>query len=405
MAVGRRRILLRAAGLVLVAVIGGTIALGGAAVLGKLDTKTVEVERVAAPSGPISQSTGSAAGQRSIAEIYRQAAPGVVQITATSVVQVPSDSFFGDVLPPQRQEQTALGSGFVIDEDGHIVTNYHVVQGAKTVKVSFSNNEQVTAKVVGTDPSTDLAVLQVKIDRKALDPLPLGDSNDARVGDPVVAIGNPFGLTRTATYGIVSAVGRPIEAPNQFTIDHAIQTDAALNHGNSGGPLLNLRSHVIGVNSQISTGNTGEQGNVGIGFAVPSNTVKSVVAQILAHGSVQHAYIGVGIAQITPDLSSVAKLPVAHGLLVTRVQAGSPAAKAQLKAGKTQVTVNGETYVLGGDVIVAADGRAVTSPGALRDVLGSKRPGGELKLTLYRNGKKIDVNVKLGRQPSLSPDG
>jgi S1-C subfamily serine protease len=203
----------------------------------------------------------------------------------------------------------------------------------------------------------------------------------------------------------VSALGRPIEAPNRFTIDHAIQTDAALNHGNSGGPLLNVEGQVIGVNSQISTGGTGEQGNVGIGFAVPSNTVKTVVAQILRHGSVEHAYIGVGIAQITPDLSSVAKLPVDRGLLVTRVQPGSPAAKAQLRAGKTQVMVNGETYVLGGDVIVAADGRTVGSAGALRDLLGSKRPGEELTLELYRGSKKIDVKIKLGRQPSLSPDG
>jgi S1-C subfamily serine protease len=170
---GRARILTRAAELLLVAVTGGALALGGAAVLGKLGSTTVEVQQVEQPAGQVSADTGSQAGGKSIAEIYRQSAPGVVQITSTSVVNVPSDPFFGDVFPPQRQEQTALGSGFVIDEEGHVVTNYHVVQGAKTVKVSFSNSEQVPATVVGSDPSTDLAVLQVHVDRKALHPLTL----------------------------------------------------------------------------------------------------------------------------------------------------------------------------------------------------------------------------------------
>jgi S1-C subfamily serine protease len=400
--VGRGRTLSRAAELLLVAVIGGALALGGAAAFGKLGSKTV-VQRIEQPAGQTT--AASASGTKSIADIYKASAPGVVQITSTSVVEVPTDPFFGDVFPPQRQEQSALGSGFVIDKDGHIVTNYHVIQGAKTIKVGFSDNLQVTAKVVGSDPSTDLAVLKVGVDQSELTPLPLGDSGRVAVGDPVVAIGNPFGLTRTATYGIVSALGRPIEAPNQFTIDHAIQTDAALNHGNSGGPLLNLQGQVIGVNSQISTGGTGDQGNVGIGFAVPANTVKSVVAQILRSGKVEHAYMGVSVTQITSDLSSVARLPIAHGLLVTRVQAGTASAKAGLRAGKTQVTVGGQSYLLGGDVIVAVDGKPVSTTEALRAVIAQKRPGDTIELQLYRGSKKTTLKLQLGPQPSLSPSG
>jgi S1-C subfamily serine protease len=401
--VGRIRILSRAAGALLIAVLGGAIALGGAATLGKLGDRTVEATPASSPITQVSESTAN--GRLSVAGVYKRAAPGVVQITSTSVQEIPADPFFGNVFPPQRQEERSLGSGFVIDKEGHVVTNYHVVQGATTVQVSFSNNEQVKATVVGTDPSTDLAVLKVDVKPQALTPLPLGDSDTVQVGEQVVAIGNPFGLTRTATAGIVSAVGRPIEAPNQFTIDHAIQTDAALNHGNSGGPLLNTRGQVIGVNSQISTGNTGEQGNVGIGFAVPVNTVKSVVAQILRHGNVEHAYIGIRISEITADLTKVAKLPVEHGLLVVRVTPGSGAAKAGLKAGSTEVTVNGQTYVLGGDVIVAADGKPVGNAGDLRDAVSHKRPGDTLKLEIFLNSKKQTVEVKLGRQPALSPAG
>src|SRR6266516_106282 len=162
------------------------------------------------------------------------------------------------------RRRQALGSGFVIDKAGHIVTNYHVVQGARQVEVSFSNNESVKAQVVGTDPSSDLAVLQVKVNSRALTPLSLGDSDGVRVGDSVVAIGNPFGLDRTVTAGIVSALQRQITSPNEYAIDHVIQTDAPITHGNSGGPLIDAEGHVIGVNAQIDTGNTGEQGNVGI---------------------------------------------------------------------------------------------------------------------------------------------
>ena len=205
-----------------------------------------------------------------------------MQITATSVAQVSTDPF--NLLPTTPQTSESLGSGFVIDKAGHIVTNYHVIQGAKKVQVSFSGQDEITATVVGKDPSTDVAVLKIDAHARALTPLELGDSDAVVVGDPVDAIGNPFGFTRTLTTGVVSAVQREIEAPNSLPIDHAIQTDAAINHGNSGGPLIDAHGRVIGVTSQISTGTTGGQGNVGIGFAIPINTVRNVAAQIISSG-------------------------------------------------------------------------------------------------------------------------
>src|SRR3990170_2120086 len=230
--------------------------------------------------------------------LTRLASPGVVQITASSS-GVQSDPSGGQFQTPPQQ---ALGSGFVIDKAGHIVTNYHVVEGANDIEVSFSNQDTLTAKVVGTDPSTDLALLQVNASSRALSPLPLANSDKVRVGDQVVAIGNPFGLERTVTAGIVSALQRAVTAPNRYTIDHVIQTDAPINRGNSGGPLLNVRGEVIGVNSQIETGG-GTTGNVGIGFAVPSNTVKTVVAQLMKAGRVERAYIGIRASSVTRDLA------------------------------------------------------------------------------------------------------
>jgi S1-C subfamily serine protease len=227
-----------------------------------------------------------------VREIYSRAAPGVVQITSTSGPPTTPNVVPGDPSGSSVPQQQALGSGFVIDKAGHIVTNYHVIEGADQIEVSFSNRDTLRATLVGSDPSTDIAVLRVEASSRGLTPLEFGDSGAVRVGDPVVAIGNPFGLARTATAGIVSAVQeRTITAPNGYPIDHVIQTDAPINPGNSGGPLLNERAQVIGVNSQISTAQGGN-GNVGIGFAVPSNTVKAVVAQLVMTGKVDRAFIG-----------------------------------------------------------------------------------------------------------------
>jgi S1-C subfamily serine protease len=216
----------------------------------------------------------------------------------------------------------------------------------------------------------------------------------------VVAIGNPFGYSRSVTAGIVSAVDRPLTAPNSFTIGHAIQTDAALNHGNSGGPLLDARGDVIGVNSQISTGNTGQQGNLGIGFAIPSNAVRNVVAQLIQNGHVEHAYLGIRLQELSPSIAQLFRLPVKRGLLVAQVQPGSGAAKAGLRGPTNQAMVAGVSWPLGGDIIVEADGTPTPNANRLGEVLASHKPGDTIKLVVYRGQVKKTIEVKLGRQPS-----
>jgi S1-C subfamily serine protease len=321
-------------------------------------------------------------------------------VTSTAVVETEPDPFFGNPFSPGSQTQRSLGSGFVIDKDGHIITNFHVVEDAQSVEVSFSNRETMRARILGVDPSTDIAVLKVDARSRALTPLKLGDSDAVKVGDAVVAIGNPFGLERSITAGIVSALQREIRAPNLYAIDHVIQTDAPINHGNSGGPLLNAQGQVIGVNAQIETGGTGEQGNVGIGFAIPIDTVKDVVAQLIKNGKVEHAFLGVGVNPINARIARLFRLPVRRGLLVERVESGSGADEAGLRGGTTEVVVAGESWQLGGDVIVRADGVRVDSPDRLRDVISGKRPGDTVELEIYRGEQEMTLKVKLGRQPS-----
>lgn len=376
------------------AVLGGGVAVGAVALLGGFDSSTTVVtETVEEPS-----SSAVSSGTMSVHEIYERSAPGVVRVNATSLSTSGADPFSGTTPTVQ-----SLGSGFVLDKAGHIITNYHVVRGADRVTVSFSNQDTVKAKIVGFDPSTDLAVLQVDTSASALTPLPLGDSDHVRVGDPVVAIGNPFGLDRTATSGIISALQRLITAPNEFTIDHVIQTDAPINHGNSGGPLIDHHGKVIGVNTQIETGD-GATGNVGIGFAVPSNTVKDVAAQILRTGRVDHAYLGIVGQALKASVAEKYNLATTSGVLVETVTPGSGAQKAGLKGGKTRVVVAGETYVLGGDVIVTVDGKKIASIEQLRDVVAAHKPGDKIELVIYRKAKKTSVTVTLGRQPP-SPQG
>ena len=398
---GRTRILsLRAAELVLVAVAGGALALGGAALFGKLGDHTT-IQQVTQPSttaGPRNATLPTAASGLSAESIYKQDAPGVVQITATST-STPQGQFdpFGNLIPSVPETSQSLGSGFVIDKAGHIVTNYHVVQGSQKVYVSFSGKDQLPATIVGTDPSTDTAVLRINQHGNALTPLQLGDSDAVRVGDTVYAIGNPFGYTRTLTSGIVSAVQRRITAPNALPIDNAIQTDAAINHGNSGGPLLDADGRVIGVTSQIYS-DSSQSGNIGIGFAIPVNLVRNVAAQIISTGKVAHAYLGVYTAPVTPRLAQLFHLP-SSGLLVSSVDKGSGAAKAGIKGGTTNVIVEGESYTLGGDVIVGVDGRPVSQYEQLRDAIASKKPGDKIKLDLIRNGSKKSVTVTLSQAP------
>jgi len=401
-----RSLVLRSAALVGAGAVGAAIAVGGLAAAGTLRNSTTVREVLPAPSARAAREGASfaqSATPLSIHEIYAHAAPGVVQVTATSRVTTAPDPFldpfgFGG---PTTQTQQALGSGFVIDKAGHIVTNFHVVQGAARVQVSFSNNERLPARVVGRDPSTDVAVLQVKARSRALTPLRLGNSDAVRVGDSVVAIGNPLGEDRSITAGIVSALQRRIFAPNGAPIDHVIQTDAALNHGNSGGPLLDTRGDVIGVNSQIQTSG-GSDGNIGIGFAIPIDTVKTVAAQLISDGVVEHPFLGVQARAITPWAAKLFRLPVRHGLLVGSVCKASGAAKAGLHGATQQVTVAGDTWPLGGDIIVRADGTHVGSVDELRTLVGRRKPGDTVQLELYRGDKTMTVKVTLGRQP-LSP--
>jgi len=395
--VGRTRIFsLRAVELLVVAVIGGALALGGAALLGKLgDHTTIKEVSSTTTTSAVAQQPAATKEGLSPEAIYQQDGPGVVQITATSVTQGQSDPF--NLFPSPPQESESLGSGFVIDRAGHIVTNYHVIEGAQKVQVSFSGQDQIPATVVGKDPSTDIAVLKVATHTRALTPLALGDSDAVTVGDAVYAIGNPFGLARTLTSGIVSAVGRQIFSPNGLPVERAIQTDAAINHGNSGGPLLDSHGRVIGVTSQIQTGsNNSTSGNVGIGFAIPINTVKDVASQIISSGQAQHAFLGIQTATITSNLAQVFNLPTDKGLLVEQVTPGSAAKKAGLTAGTTSVVVNGETYQVGGDIITKVDGKPITNSQQLFYIVLAKKPGDKLKLELMHKNQTRKVTVTLG---------
>ena len=390
-------------GLLGAGVAGGVVALAAVALAGGFEGGTTTVREVAATMPPAlaSRALSTSSGGMRIRDIYDRSKSGVVQINSTTIVQPQADPFFPFQPAPQRQE--GLGSGFVIDKDGHVVTNNHVVQGADEVSISFTNRDRVRAKVVGVDPATDLAVLKIDVGSRALTPLPLGNSSAVGVGDPVVAIGNPFGLQRTVTAGIVSALGRPLSEPGGVRLDGLIQTDAALNAGNSGGPLLDAAGRVIGVNTAILTGNSIERGNVGIGFAVPVDTVKEVTGDLIEHGRVDRPYIGVTVLPIDARLSQLFRLPVRSGLLVQEVAAGSPARGAGLHGGTTRVVVAGESYVLGGDVIVAVDGTPVATLDGLRNALEDHQPGDTVKLRIRRGGDERDLDVKLGRQPTTSP--
>ena len=383
--------------LVFAALLGGGAAVGIGAALGTGgDTETVVTTVAAAETTtetPPATLQASETGAKPVQQIYEETGPGVVQVTTSGVDS--TNPYFGP------QATSSLGSGFVVDRDGYIVTNYHVIEDAQEIEVNFSGDDRVPAKIVGSDPSTDLAVLKIDAQSRALTPLPLGNSDDVHVGDAVVAIGNPFGLERSVTAGIVSALQRDLTAPNGYTIDKVIQTDAPINQGNSGGPLLNARGQVIGVNSQISS-ETG--GNVGIGFAVPVNTVKEVVSQIKASGKVEHAYLGVQMQEITPELAETVNVPVDEGVMVVGVVEGSPADEAGLQGGEQQVIVGGRSYVLGGDIVTRADGQPVTSPDDLRSMIMEKSPGDSITLDIQRGQSTRTVNVTLGQQPA-QPSG
>ncbi len=370
-------------------IVGGVLLATGAIDTG--DTKTV-VEQT-----PIARQTSvdKAADGLTVSDIYRRDGPGVVFIRAQ--VEQQGSSPFG---LPQPDQGTATGSGFVLDKEGYILTNAHVVEGAKDVTVRFGDPREIDAKIVGTDLSTDLAVLKIDPDDATLKPLDLGDSNRAQVGDPVVAIGNPFGLDRTVTTGIVSAKQRQITAPNGFSIDNVIQTDAAVNPGNSGGPLIDSSGRVIGINSQIATGGGG--GSVGVGFAVPSNTAGRVVPQLKKGGKVERAYLGVETTDVTEQLAEDLNLPVKQGALIQRVIDGGPADKAGLRGGRTQTT---EGIRAGGDLIVTIDGKDVQDAADVAAAIEGKKPGDDVQVEYYRGNDKKSAKVELGKRPARLDQG
>ncbi len=331
------------------------------------------------PAGTTSSSPAVAGTAMSISDMYKKYGAGVVRV----------------------EHSQGLGSGFVIDTEGHILTNAHVVDGAQgEITVSFSNEEKVVAKVIGVDNATDVALLKVDVPASALTVIPLGDSDKQQVGDAVVAIGNPFGQDRTVTSGIISAVARAIQAPNGFSIKGALQTDAAINHGNSGGPLLDMRGQVIGINSQIDTGGQANAGSVGIGFAVPINLVKQVTSDLLTKGKAEHAWLGVQLSDVTPTLAEQVKIGSDYGAMVAAVTPGSPADKAGLKGATGQVTIAGTTYAIGGDVIVEANGEKIQDLEALQGVVTKLKPGDKLELVVKdSSGTAKNVTAIIGDQP------
>jgi putative serine protease PepD len=349
-----------------VATAATSAALVGAGAVGAVSIALDDDPAVSPTQVTVADATPAASSDRSsVGEIYKASSASVVEITVGSAAET---SPFGG----EGGTQQAQGSGFVYDTDGHVITNQHVVDGAETVSVKFANGKEYSARVVGGDPSTDIAVIDVDAPASELRPLRLADSSSVEVGDGVVAIGSPYGLEQTVTAGIVSAVNRQITSPNSFAIDDAIQTDAAINHGNSGGPLLDMDGEVIGVNSQIESESGG---NVGIGFAVPSNTVAKIADALIADGSVEHAYLGVAIDD-TED---------AKGATLAEVRSGTPAAEADLQQG---------------DVVTELDGENVDSADELRRLVDAKSPGDTVELTIERDGDTKTVEVTLGTRPS-----
>jgi S1-C subfamily serine protease len=313
--------------------------------------------------------------------VYKKNIPSVVNVTSRAMT---FDFFYG--LVPQEGQ----GSGFIIDKDGHILTNYHVIADARQVEVTLHNRKKYRATVVGTDPPHDLAVIQIKA--PDLIPAVLGDSRNLQVGQKVYAIGNPFGLAGTMTRGIVSSI-RPVREPNGAMIDEAIQTDAAINPGNSGGPLMNWHGEVIGINTMILS-NVGQ--NAGIGFAIPINTAKAVLNDLMTLGRVRRPALGVRTIPISPELADEIGLPVDYGLLIIQVIPGGSADQAGLRAGTERAYLGNTEIMLGGDLIVAIDGQKVEDEDDLAQIMDNHRAGDTVKVTVYCGKKKMDVSVALG---------
>jgi S1-C subfamily serine protease len=363
----------------------GLLALATGLVSTSGGSSTTTREVVASGTTPAAAVTANDEGGNTVNEIYKADANGVAFIES------------------KMAEGVASGSGVVLDDEGHVLTNNHVVEGGEEIQVSFESEGQMyPAEVVGTEPNSDLALLKVEAPAAKLHPLALGDSSKMEVGDPVVAIGNPFDLQRTVTSGIVSALQREIQAPDGVTIDNVIQTDAAINPGNSGGPLINADGEVIGINSQIYTGGEGSQGNVGIGFAIPINTAKEEIAKLESGTADEHGFLGISGATITPELAQAFNLPAEEGVLVQQVEEGGPAAAAGIQGATTAAEVEGQEFGLGGDIITAIDGEKIASTEDLVKTISDAHAGETVEVTVIRGEKTATVSVTLAERPATS---
>jgi len=337
---------------------------------------------------PAQAASGLTPEEEIVIGVYRMVGPGVVHITST----VLSQDFLFRIVP-----ERGTGSGFIVDDRGYILTNNHVVENADSLEVTLADKSKVPAKLIGRDPNNDLAVIRVSVPREKLTSLKLGDSAQLQVGQMAIAIGNPFGLDRTVTRGVVSALGRSLKADTGRQIRNVIQTDAAINPGNSGGPLLNSRGEVIGINTAIFSPSGG---SVGIGFAIPVNTAKKLLPQLIARGRASHPWLGISGMDITPSLAQTLNLPVKEGVMVAQVASGGPAARAGLRGSQRRVRVGNFMMNVGGDIIQALDGQKITGVDDLTAFLDEqKKPGDDLRVDILRDGKPETVLVRLGELP------
>jgi S1-C subfamily serine protease len=337
---------------------------------------------------PARGSSGLTPDEETVIGVYRATSPGVVHITST----VLSQDFFFRVVPEQ-----GTGSGFMVDDRGYILTNNHVVENADSLEVTLADKSKVPAKLIGRDPNNDVAVIRVNIPREKLTPLRLGDSSQLQVGQMAIAIGNPFGLDRTVTRGVVSALGRSLKSDTGRQIRNVIQTDAAINPGNSGGPLLNSRGEVIGINTAIFTPSGG---SVGIGFAIPVNTAKKLLPQLIARGRASHPWLGISGTDITPSLARTLNLPAKEGVMIAQVAPGGPAARAGLRGAQRRVRVGNFMMTVGGDIILALDGQKIAGVDDLTAFLDDQKKAGEdIRVDVLRDGNPLRLVVQLGELP------
>ena len=354
------------------------------AVAGAFDTSEDTPSASSGRSPVQTQTAATPSGGLDVAGLYERTRSGVVFVEARG--QGPGGS---------------SGSGFLVDGNGSILTNQHVVDNAEEVDVRFGEDgDPINAKVAGTDPSTDLALLKIDADKADGRALPLGSSEDVRVGEPVIAIGSPFGLRGTVTAGIVSGLGREIQSPNGFTIDEVVQTDAAINPGNSGGPLIDERGRVIGVNAQIAS--NGNRSNSGVGFAIPIDTAKDVLPELRTSGEVKRAYLGVSSAEVDSQIARELKLPADRGALVQTVVRGGPADDAGLRGGQRRTDSGLES---GGDLIVKVGDQEISDPGQLADAIGKLKPGEEVRVEYFRGDQRRSAQVKLAERPDQANQG